>query len=51
MPEGEDPFAKESDETMSKAEAAAEAKAWIGSDRDYTYTVVGPVRVSYRLCR
>ncbi|CDR41467.1 RHTO0S06e02124g1_1 [Rhodotorula toruloides] len=39
--EGEDPFAKEDrdeDSQTSKAEAAAQAKAWLKEDRDYTYT-------------
>ncbi|GAA6005902.1 hypothetical protein JCM10207_007268 [Rhodosporidiobolus poonsookiae] len=39
--EGEDPFAKDQDEEegqVSKAEAAAQAKAWLTEDRDYTYT-------------
>ncbi|BGP49244.1 translation initiation factor eIF-2 beta subunit [Rhodotorula kratochvilovae] len=40
--EGEDPFAKEDQEEdegqLSKAEAAAQAKAWLKEDRDYTYT-------------
>lgn len=40
--EGEDPFAKEDEaSTMSKAEKAAEAKAWLKEgDRDYTYEEV-----------
>lgn len=38
--EGDDPFAKEGEEPLSKAEAAAEAKAWLKEDRDYTYTEV-----------
>lgn len=34
-------FGTEAEEgTLSKAEAAAQAKAWLGSDRDYTYTEV-----------
>ncbi|KPV71756.1 uncharacterized protein RHOBADRAFT_40085 [Rhodotorula graminis WP1] len=40
--EGEDPFAKEDAEEeegqLSKAEAAAQSKAWLKEDRDYTYT-------------
>ncbi|GAA5847448.1 hypothetical protein JCM9279_000486 [Rhodotorula babjevae] len=40
--EGEDPFAKEDGEEeegqLSKAEAAAQSKAWLKEDRDYTYT-------------
>ncbi|GAA6056450.1 hypothetical protein JCM3770_007474 [Rhodotorula araucariae] len=40
--EGEDPFAKEDQDEdegqLSKAEAAAQAKAWLKEDRDYTYT-------------
>ncbi|GAA5824361.1 hypothetical protein JCM11251_000389 [Rhodosporidiobolus azoricus] len=40
--EGEDPFAKEEEEeeegTVSKAAQAAQAKAWLKEDRDYTYT-------------
>lgn len=41
--EGEDPFGGEAEEsTLSKAEAAAEAKAWLKEgDRDYHYTEVG----------
>ncbi|GJN91418.1 hypothetical protein Rhopal_004439-T1 [Rhodotorula paludigena] len=40
--EGEDPFEKEDQDAeegqLSKAEAAAQAKAWLKEDRDYTYT-------------
>ncbi|GAA6063365.1 hypothetical protein JCM10212_000304 [Sporobolomyces blumeae] len=39
--EGENPFGKEGDEeegVVSKAAAAAQAKAWLKEDRDYTYT-------------
>ncbi|GAA5961262.1 hypothetical protein JCM8115_001526 [Rhodotorula mucilaginosa] len=38
--EGEDPFGKDDhdDSRASKAEAAANAKAWLTEDRDYTYT-------------
>lgn len=48
--EGEDPFEKEEGEegTLSKAEAAAEAKLWlVEGDRDYHYT---EVRVHPLLC-
>jgi translation initiation factor 2 subunit 2 len=40
--EGEDPFGKDDhdDSRASKAEAAANAKAWLTEDRDYTYTEV-----------
>lgn len=39
--EGEDPFGGEAEEgTLTKAEAAAEAKAWLKEDRDYHYTEV-----------
>ena len=51
VPEGEDPFTKAGEEeegTLSRAEAAAEAKAWLKEDRDYTYTEVSPFRC---LCR
>ena len=43
VPEGEDPFTKTGEEeegTLSRAEAAAEAKAWLKEDRDYHYTEV-----------
>lgn len=42
VPEGEDPFGTAGGEegTLSRAEAAAEAKAWLKEDRDYTYTEV-----------
>ncbi|GAA5867138.1 hypothetical protein JCM8547_006251 [Rhodosporidiobolus lusitaniae] len=43
VPEGEDPFEGEGGEdeeeaTVSKAAQAAQAKAWLKEDRDYTYT-------------
>jgi len=49
--EGEDPFAKEDAEEedegqLSKAEAAAQAKAWLKEDRDYTYTEVRQLPLS-----
>ncbi|BGP09003.1 translation initiation factor eIF-2 beta subunit [Rhodotorula toruloides] len=43
--EGKDPFAKEDrdkDSQTSKAEAAAQAKAWLKEDRDYTYIDAHP---------
>lgn len=47
VPEGEDPFKNnggiEEEGTMSKAEAAADAKAWLKEDRDYTYTEVSSI--------
>ncbi|GAA5825620.1 hypothetical protein JCM5353_007509 [Sporobolomyces roseus] len=40
--EGENPFGKDGEDeeegVVSKAEQAANAKEWLGSDRDYTYT-------------
>lgn len=40
--EGENPFGKDGEDedegVVSKAEAAAQAKAWLNEDRDYTYT-------------
>lgn len=44
--EGENPFGKDGEDeeegVVSKAEQAANAKEWLGSDRDYTYTEVKP---------
>lgn len=38
-PQGENPFGGDNDEQqLTKAEAAAQAKAWLNEDRDYHYT-------------